>query len=189
MEGWKNEAESVSLLDWIVGAINYIIVNIWKLIAVHSGIDHLPWWNFNTYRLRNISSKCGDIAGDKSIHKTRVYTFLGDDILTKLDEIASSRKMSKSELIRIAVEQYITNRGREDITPEIAHLKALIAVKDGEIIHLRSLSNDLCCLADMLTAKVPALPSSQEEVEAKHLGLLPSQGKSRSKERVRIPVT
>ena len=51
---------------------------------------------------------------------------------------------------------------------EIDKLKTLIAVKDGEITHLRGLTLDLRSLADNLASKVPALPPSREEAKAKH---------------------
>jgi len=81
-----------------------------------------------------VLSEIGDVDGGKIIEKQRVYTFLDGDVITRLDELASSQKVSQSELIRIAVEQYITNFARSDITTkesETPHLKEPIAGKDG----------------------------------------------------------
>ncbi len=82
--------------------------------------------------------------------------------------------MSRSELIRIAIEQYITSNGDkvqgEDIAMkdmEITHLKQLLVIKEGEVMHLRSLTNDLRGLADNMASKIPALPPSQEEIKKK----------------------
>jgi hypothetical protein len=51
---------------------------------------------------------------------------------------------------------------------KVAHLEELLRVRESEIQHLRSLTNDLRALADNMAAKIPALPPSQEEARAKH---------------------
>jgi hypothetical protein len=84
--------------------------------------------------------------------------------------------VSRSELIRIAIEQYLTptstQREGEAITAkdvEIDHLRQLLAIKEGEVMHLRGLTNDLRVLVDVMAAKItPALPPGQEEARAKH---------------------
>lgn len=103
--------------------------------------------------------------------KQRVYTFLDGDTLTKIDEKAAQLKVSRSEVIRLSIDDYLTPNGDEDITlkdQEIEHLKTLIAAKDGEIAHLRYLTNDLRSLADNLASKVPMLTGPTEEPKHKH---------------------
>ena len=61
------------------------------------------------------------------------------------------------------IQQHATER-----VQHIAHLEELLRVRESEIQHLRSLTNDLRALADNMAAKIPALPPSQEEARAKH---------------------
>jgi chromosome segregation ATPase len=86
-----------------------------------------------------------------SDQKIRVYTFLTGDILTKLDELAASKGVSRSEAVRIAIEQYLTPKdggGKGDITPnltpdltlshqELTTLKGDITTKEQEITKLK----------------------------------------------------
>jgi Ribbon-helix-helix protein, copG family len=127
--------------------------------------------------------------------KQRVYTFLDSENLTRIDTKAGDMGVSRSELIRIAIEQYLTANGDKNLTPsdevlikkdgeitqkdqeitllnkEIESLNRLLGTKDGEIQHLRYLTNDLRSLADNLASKVPALPGpsiqATEEVTKK----------------------
>jgi hypothetical protein len=106
--------------------------------------------------------------------KQRLYTFLEGEKLTQIDAKAGDMGVSRSELMRIAIEHYLTQNGDKDLTTkdqeltllkkEIENLERMIGVKDGEIQHLRYLTNDLRSLADNLALKVPALPGpSQNE--------------------------
>jgi len=112
--------------------------------------------------------------------KIRVYTFLEPAILTRLDELAASKGVSRSEAVRIAIDELITRAGSEgegDITTagqeittlegEVQHLQEMIKAKDSEILHLRGLTLDLRSLADNLACRMPALPPSQEEAKRK----------------------
>ena len=45
-----------------------------------------------------------------SDQKIRVYTFLSGDLLTKLYEFAASNGVSRSEAVRIAIEQHLTKK-------------------------------------------------------------------------------
>ena len=109
-----------------------------------------------------------------SDQKIRVYTFLEGEVLTKLDEQAAFQGLSRSELVRTVVEQYLTRAGgggEGDITTrapelitlkgEVYHLQELIQAKDSEILHLRGLTLDLRSLADNLASRMPALPPGQ----------------------------
>jgi len=112
--------------------------------------------------------------GGGNIDKQRVYTFLDGEVITAIDGLASSKGVSRSEVIRIAIEQYITptspQEEGEDIIlkdVEIAHLRQLLTIKEGEVMHLRGLTNDLRSLVDVMASKIPALPPGPEEIAAK----------------------
>lgn len=68
-----------------------------------------------------------------SIDKLRVYTFLDGEVIDELDQRSSSRRVSRSELMRIAIEQYITQKGDCDLT----QLKEDLTLKDSEIVDLK----------------------------------------------------
>lgn len=110
----------------------------------------------------------------------RVYGLVEDDIVHRIDGDASVMGISRSKWVGLAIDTFL-NRNGEDITGdhriqggesnsddqnrEIEHLKQIIAIKDGEIQHLRYLTNDLRSLADNLAMKVPALPGPQIPAE------------------------
>jgi len=54
--------------------------------------------------------------------KQRVYTFLDGDTLTKIDEKAGQLKVSRSELVRIAIDEYLPPNGDIDVTSRIRKL-------------------------------------------------------------------
>jgi hypothetical protein len=109
----------------------------------------------------------------------RVYASVNEDTLHRLDELAGAQGLHRSELVCKAIESYLhladaeqsTHSSEADLqkqVQEIAHLKELLEVRESEIQHLRSMTNDLRALADIMATKIPALPPSQEEAKAKH---------------------
>jgi hypothetical protein len=95
-----------------------------------------------------------------------------------IDELAGKAGLNRSEWISKAIESYLHLGDAETRTQEIqiqssqqvqkiAHLCELLQVRESEIQHLRSMTNDLRSLADGLAAKIPALPPGQEEAMAK----------------------
>ena len=102
----------------------------------------------------------------------RVYASVNEDTLHRLDELAGAQKVHRSDVVCNAIESYLhpvapVNAQEEQQRQEIAHLQKLLEVRESEIQHLRSMTNDLRALADGLALKIPALPPSQEEARAK----------------------
>jgi hypothetical protein len=103
----------------------------------------------------------------------RVYASVNEDTLHRLDELAGAQGLHRSELVCKAIESYLhpmaapTNPNEVQQSQEIAHLEELLRVRESEIHHLRSLTNDLRSLVDVTVAKIPALPPSQEEAKKK----------------------
>ncbi len=98
----------------------------------------------------------------------RVYGTVEDSLLAQIDADAVQKGISRSKWLSNAIELYLNHNGAENTEMfnkdmQIQHLKVLIGVKDGEIQHLRYLTNDLRSLADNLAAKVPALPGTQAQ--------------------------
>ena len=103
----------------------------------------------------------------------RVYASVNEDTLHRLDELAGAQKVHRSDVVGNAIESYLhpvapVNTQEEQQRQEIAHLQKLLEVRESEIQHLRSMTNDLRALADGLALKIPALPPGQEEARAKH---------------------
>ena len=109
----------------------------------------------------------------------RVYASVNEDTLHRLDELAGAQKVHRSEVVCKAIESYLhltdavesTRNSETDLQQrdqEIAHLNELLRVRESEVLHLRSMTNDLRALADGLALKIPALPPGQEEARAKH---------------------
>jgi hypothetical protein len=71
--------------------------------------------------------------------------------------------LSDAEVKTHEIQQQATERAQH-----IAHLEELLRVRESEIQHLRTLTNDLRSLADNMAAKIPALPPGQEEARSKH---------------------
>jgi len=103
----------------------------------------------------------------------RVYASVEEATVHRLDELAGVQGLHRSEVVCKAIESYLhpvvapVSINEEQQSQKIAHLKQLLEVRESEIQHLRTLTNDLRGLADNLAAKVPALPPSQEEARAK----------------------
>ncbi len=102
----------------------------------------------------------------------RVYASVDESTVQLLDELAGAKGIHRSDVVSKAIESYLhpavaVNPSEEQQRQEIAHLKELLQVRESEIQHLRSMTNDLRALADVMAAKIPALPPSQEEVRAK----------------------
>jgi predicted transcriptional regulator len=109
----------------------------------------------------------------------RVYASVDDDTLHRLDDLAGAQKVHRSDVVSKAIESYLHLADAEESTQsseadlqrqaqEIAHLQKLLEVRESEIQHLRSMTNDLRSLADTMAGKFPALPPSQDEARAKH---------------------
>ena len=84
---------------------------------------------------------------------------MDQDSLVRLDTKADELKMSRSEAIRDAIEQYVSPEASKDLM----YMQQLLTNKDSEIAHLRYLTNDLRSLADNLASKVPMLTGPTEE--------------------------
>jgi len=108
----------------------------------------------------------------------RVYGNVDDSTLHLIDEQAGAKGFNRSEWVSKAIDTYLHLSDAEVKTQEIqhqateraqhiAHLEELLRVRESEIQHLRSLTNDLRSLADNMATKIPALPPSQEEARAK----------------------
>jgi hypothetical protein len=109
----------------------------------------------------------------------RVYGSVDEATLHRIDELASAHGLHRSEWVSKAIESYLHLAGAEESTrsseadlqqrdQEILHLKEFLRVRESEIQHLRSLTNDLRALIDVTVAKLPALPPGPEEARAKH---------------------
>src|SRR5512136_2825958 len=97
----------------------------------------------------------------------RIYGSVDDQMIDQIDAILVKSGLSRAQWVTEAIVAHIAMNGtnidqlRADLDrkdQKIAHLKAIITIKDGEIQHLRYLTNDLRSLADNLAAKVPMLP-------------------------------
>jgi hypothetical protein len=108
----------------------------------------------------------------------RVYGSVDEATLHRIDELAGASGLHRSEWVSKAIESYLhladakeSTRNREaDLQQrdrKILHLKELLQVRESEIQHLRSLTNDLRALVDVTIAKLPALPPGAEEARAK----------------------
>lgn len=108
----------------------------------------------------------------------RVYASVDEATVHRLDELAGAEGLHRSEVVCKAIETYLHLAGAEQSTrsieadlqrqaQEIAHLKELLHVRESEIQHLRSMTNDLRSLADTMASKLPALPPGPEEVKEK----------------------
>lgn len=102
----------------------------------------------------------------------RVYASVDEETLHQLDDLAGAQKIPRSDVVSKAIDSYLhpiiaVNPSEEQQRQEIAHLKELLQVRESEIQHLRSMSNDLRALADGLALKIPQLPPSQEEAKKK----------------------
>jgi predicted transcriptional regulator len=109
----------------------------------------------------------------------RVYASVDEATVHRLDELAGAQGLHRSELVCKAIESYLHLADAEQSTQsseadlqrqaqEIVHLKELLQVRESEIQHLRSMTNDLRALADIMATKIPALPPGQEEAKEKH---------------------
>jgi hypothetical protein len=109
---------------------------------------------------------------------SRVYGNVDETTLHLIDDQAMKAGLNRSEWVSKAIETYLHLSDAEASTQEIqrqaaeraqhiAHLEELLGVRESEIQHLRSLTNDLRALVDTTVAKLPALPPSQEEARAK----------------------
>jgi hypothetical protein len=110
---------------------------------------------------------------------SRVYGNVDEATVHLIDEQAGAKGLNRSEWVSNAIDTYLHLSDAEAKTSEIqqqsteraqhiAHLEELLRVRESEIQHLRSLTNDLRALADSMAAKIPALPPSQEEAKSKH---------------------
>ena len=108
----------------------------------------------------------------------RVYGNVDDSTLHLIDEQAGAKGFNRSEWVSKAIDTYLHLSDAEVKTQEIqqqateraqhiAHLEELLRVRESEIQHLRSLTNDLRSLADNMAAKIPALPPGPEEIKEK----------------------
>ena len=103
----------------------------------------------------------------------RVYASVDEATLHRLDELAGAQGLHRSELVGKAIETYLhpvvapVSPHEEQQCQEIVHLKQLLKVRESEIQHLRSMSNDLRALCDGLALKIPALPPGREEAQSK----------------------
>lgn len=103
----------------------------------------------------------------------RVYASVDEVTLHRLDELAGAQGLHRSELVGKAIESYLhptvapTSPNEVQQSQEIAHLKELLQVRESEIQHLRSMTNDLRSLADTMASKIPALPPGPEEIKEK----------------------
>jgi predicted transcriptional regulator len=103
----------------------------------------------------------------------RVYASVDEATVHRLDELAGAQKVHRSEVVGKAIESYLhpqvapVSPQEEQQRQEIAHLKELLQVRESEIQHLRSMSNDLRSLVDVMAAKLPALPPGPEELKEK----------------------
>jgi len=108
----------------------------------------------------------------------RVYGNVDEATLHLIDGAAGAKGLNRSEWVGKAIETYLHLSDAEASTHEIqrqaaeraqhiAHLEALLRVRESEIQHLRSLTNDLRSLCDGLALKIPALPPGREEAQAK----------------------
>ena len=109
---------------------------------------------------------------------SRVYGNVDEATVHLIDDLAGKAGLNRSEWISKAIESYLhlgdANSRTQEIqqqssqqSQEIAHLRELLQVRESEIQHLRSMTNDLRSLADGLAAKIPALPPGQDEAKAK----------------------
>lgn len=109
----------------------------------------------------------------------RIYGSVDDQMIDQIDAILDKSGLSRAQWVAEAIATHLEMDGtnidqiRADLDrkeQEIAHLKAIITIKDSEINHLRYLTNDLRSLADNLAAKVPMLtgPTEEEKEERKH---------------------
>ena len=97
----------------------------------------------------------------------RVFGSISEDLLRRFESDCAAKSIKTSEGLKLAIEQYLngnSQNGSEELEhlrtaldqqgQKIVHYKELLAAKDGEILHLRELSN-------LLTSKIiPALPVS-----------------------------
>jgi chromosome segregation ATPase len=79
------------------------------------------------------------LLGGGNINRQRVYTFLSDEVIAAIDEVAASKRVSRSELMRIAIEQYITPGAGEDLTQNLTKTKEDLTLKDAEIARIKQL--------------------------------------------------
>lgn len=128
----------------------------------------------------------------------RVYGLVEDALVHRVDGDASVMGVSRSKWLGLAIEAFLNRNGEgftgdkrdqsgvitgdnrvftgdagDDHNKEIAHLKEIIAIKDGEIQHLRYLTNDLRSLADNMATKIPTPPAltqmtEEERAECRH---------------------
>jgi len=108
----------------------------------------------------------------------RVYGNVDDSTLHLVDEQAGAKGLNRSEWVSKAIDTYLHLSDAEVKTQEIqqqateraqhiAHLEELLRVRESEIQHLRSMTNDLRSLADTMASKIPALPPGPEEIKEK----------------------
>lgn len=114
-----------------------------------------------------------------SDQKIRVYTFLSGDLLTKLDEFAASKGVSRSEAVRIAIDEHLTKKeggGKGELTTnltaasqELTSLKGDITAKElelttlkGEVHHLKEMIKAADSELDQLKPQVDQARSERD---------------------------
>jgi hypothetical protein len=118
---------------------------------------------------------CTNPNNNGSSNMQRVYGSVEDSLLHRIDQDAMQKGISRSKWLSNAIELYLNHNGAEICTDttnldmQISHLKELIGVKDGEIQHLRYLTNDLRSLADNLASKVPALTGPANQIQTQDI--------------------
>jgi cell division protein ZapA (FtsZ GTPase activity inhibitor) len=108
----------------------------------------------------------------------RVYGNVDDATLHLIDDQARTANLNRSSWVSAAIMAYLHLSDAEAKNQEIqqqlteraqhiAHLEELLKVRESEIQHLRSMTNDLRSLADTMASKIPALPPGPEEIKEK----------------------
>jgi hypothetical protein len=109
---------------------------------------------------------------------SRVYGNVDEATLHLIDDLAGKANLNRSSWVSAAITSYLHLSDAEAKDQEIqqqlteraqhiAHLEELLKVRESEIQHLRSMTNDLRSLADTMASKIPALPPGPEEIKKK----------------------
>ena len=128
----------------------------------------------------------------RGIAMQRLYGAVEDSLLPLVDADAMQKKVSRAQWVGNVIASYLNHNGETNdaeidrLTTEIhrlnteidrlnieldrkalemAHLEATITMKDGEINHLRYLTNDLRSLADNMATKIPTPPALTQKTE------------------------